>query len=92
MLHLILGCAGSGKTHWIREKLCAFARQPESPKLLLLVPEQYSFESERAILRLLGPQMAQKVEVMSFRGWQNWCSASMATIPGRFWRKAAAIS
>ncbi len=67
MLHLILGCAGSGKTHWIREKLCAFARQPESPKLLLLVPEQYSFESERAILRLLGPQMAQKVEVMSFR-------------------------
>ena len=42
-------------------------RQPESPKLLLLVPEQYSFESERAILRLLGPHMAQKVEVMSFR-------------------------
>ena len=65
MLHLILGRAGSGKTLRVRsllaEQACAGA-----DGLVLLVPEQYSFESERAMLRLTGPQNAARVEVLSF--------------------------
>lgn len=33
---------------------------------MLLVPEQYSFESEKAMLKLLGPKQVNKVQVMSF--------------------------
>ncbi len=65
MLHLILGRAGSGKTHLIRKSLCDLAQQ-DRQKLMLLVPEQYSFESERAMLRLLGAKDEQKVQVISF--------------------------
>ncbi|HEX3037942.1 MAG TPA: PD-(D/E)XK nuclease family protein [Oscillospiraceae bacterium] len=65
MLHLILGRAGSGKTHTVRLSLRDLA-QKEDKKCMLLVPEQYSFESERAMLRLLGAKDEQKVQVTSF--------------------------
>ena len=65
MLHLILGCAGSGKTYRAQNLLYQLAEQGKE-NLLLLVPEQYSFESERAMLSLLGPEHAQRVRVMSF--------------------------
>ncbi|CAB1251145.1 ATP-dependent nuclease, subunit B [Ruminococcaceae bacterium BL-6] len=65
MLRLILGRAGSGKTRWVREELCRLAKSGKSG-LMLLVPEQYSFESERAMLRLLGAKDAQGVSVVSF--------------------------
>jgi ATP-dependent helicase/nuclease subunit B len=65
MLHLILGRAGSGKTHFIRQSLYDMA-QKDNKKLMLLIPEQYSFESERAMLRLLGAKDEQKVQVTSF--------------------------
>ncbi|HEX3037945.1 MAG TPA: PD-(D/E)XK nuclease family protein [Oscillospiraceae bacterium] len=65
MLHLILGRAGSGKTQTVRLSLRDLA-QEENKKCMLLVPEQYSFESERAMLRLLGAKDEQKVQVTSF--------------------------
>ena len=51
MLNLVFGRAGSGKTYYARELLCRLAEQGKS-NLMLLVPEQYSFESERAMLHL----------------------------------------
>lgn len=65
MLQFIEGTSGSGKTHLIRQLLMEKARAGEE-KLLLLVPEQNSFESERAILRLMGPREAGKITVTSF--------------------------
>ncbi len=65
MLHLLLGRAGSGKTHTLRERLQKCAAAGED-KLFLLVPEQASFENERGLLHLLGPQQAQRVQVLSF--------------------------
>ena len=53
MLHLVLGRAGSGKTVWARERLAQSAGTETTeghPQSILIVPEQYSFESERAIL------------------------------------------
>ena len=50
MLQLILGRAGSGKTYRIREQVKQLAEQ-NTEKVMLLVPEQYSFESEKAMLR-----------------------------------------
>lgn len=66
MLRLILGRAGSGKTRLVCEELTALAYAEEQGPLLLLVPEQYSFESERTLLELLGPDRAGRVQVLSF--------------------------
>ena len=65
MLQLILGRAGSGKTGWLRDTIAAKAHSGEE-SLILLVPEQVSFENERALLGLLGPALARRVEVLSF--------------------------
>lgn len=56
MLELLLGGAGSGKTYTVFEELTRLAEQEAPPALFLLVPEQFSFESERTLLRRLGPQ------------------------------------
>ena len=65
MLRLILGRSGSGKTYTVTERLAALAAAGESG-LLLLVPEQHSFVSERTLLRRLGPAGAAQVAVLSF--------------------------
>lgn len=64
MLHLILGGSGTGKTWLLREKIKACVE--DGKKAILIVPEQYSFESEKALYRTLGPQKALLVEVLSF--------------------------
>lgn len=65
MLHLILGRAGSGKTTYLRSLLAQRAAQGETG-MILLVPDQYSFESEKAMLDLLGTSGTESVETMGF--------------------------
>ncbi len=66
MLHFIIGRVGSGKTYMARKILIEEARKAHDGKLLLIVPEQYSFESERAVLSGLEIFAAERVEVLSF--------------------------
>lgn len=82
MLHFILGRAGSGKTHTVRFSLWDMA-QKENQKLMLLVPEQYSFESERAMLRLLGAKDEQKVQVISFTRLADFIFRQYGGLAGR---------
>lgn len=65
MLQFILGRAGSGKTVKIQEIMADLA-QNGAEKLLLIVPEQSSFATEKAILAFLGEQEATKVRVATF--------------------------
>ncbi len=65
MLRFILGRAGSGKTGYIRSELKSMAQAAKN-KLMLIVPEQSSFENERAMLHLLGAENVQRVSVTSF--------------------------
>ena len=64
MLHLIFGRAGSGKTEYIRQLAqdCAHA----GTEVTFMVPEQNSFDCERALLHTLGPKTARLVDVLSF--------------------------
>lgn len=65
MLQLVLGRAGSGKTRYLRELLVEKSKtERKSP--VMLVPEQYSFETEKAFLQLAGPVEAGKIQVLSF--------------------------
>ncbi|MGN0479034.1 MAG: PD-(D/E)XK nuclease family protein, partial [Hominenteromicrobium sp.] len=62
MLEFVLGRAGTGKTTWLREKLAAEPAQTA----MLLVPEQYTFECERALLERYGVETANRIKVYSF--------------------------
>lgn len=64
MLEFILGRAGSGKTTEIRDRIALHTQNGGS--CILLVPEQFSFESERALYFSLGAKQNQRVEVLSF--------------------------
>ena len=64
LLKFILGRPASGKTYQILEKI---KRQSAAGRqCVLIVPEQFSFESERAVLRALGDKAALGVTVTSF--------------------------
>lgn len=65
MLQLIFGRSGSGKTYEVRSALKDLAENG-AERLMLIVPEQASFENERAMLRLLGDRNARRVAVTSF--------------------------
>ena len=65
MLYLVQGRSGTGKTDYVRNILAELARGG-SDKLLYLIPEQSSFESETAFLKLLGADLCRRVNVMSF--------------------------
>ncbi len=65
MLHFMLGTAGSGKTNTVRRRIAERVENGESG-IVLLTPEQYTFESEKALLNLLGATSADRAEVISF--------------------------
>lgn len=65
MLHFVLGRSGYGKTEYLRRLFADRARDGEE-KLLFLVPDQISFETEAAFLDLLGPALSQRISVLGF--------------------------
>lgn len=65
MLQFVLGRAGSGKTEYMRRLLADRALAGDG-RCMMLVPEQYSFETEKAMLRLAGAQRANAIGVYSF--------------------------
>ena len=65
MLHIIQGRSGSGKTTWVREKIKEVI-ETTNVKPLLLVPDQFSFETDRIMLSMLGAQKMKCVDVYSF--------------------------
>lgn len=64
MLQFIFGRAASGKSTLMYERLreCVDSGR----KTVFIVPEQFSFETEKNVLRLLGDKNAASVSVMSF--------------------------
>ncbi len=67
MLQLILGRSGFGKTTTATERIAAAVQGADAAKVcVMLVPEQVSFETERALVRRLGDVDAAKVQVLSF--------------------------
>ena len=65
MLYLIKGRAGSGKTRLLRQKIDETLANTQS-RPLLIVPEQFSFDTERSMLSFLGPAKLKKIDIFSF--------------------------
>ena len=62
MLEFILGRARTGKTTLLRAQLAA----EKTAQAILIVPEQYTFETERALLETFGVETANRIRVYSF--------------------------
>lgn len=65
MLQFVLGRAGSGKTEYLR-RLLADRSLAGFGGTVMIVPEQYTFETEKAMLRLAGPVRGNAIPVYSF--------------------------
>lgn len=65
MLQFVLGRAGSGKTEYLRRNLSDRSLAGDS-RCIMLVPEQFSFETEKAMLQLAGPVRANAIGIYSF--------------------------
>lgn len=65
MLQLILGRAGSGKTEYAFKLINELVENGEE-NVLLIIPEQFSFECEKRLLRDLGEENMNKVDFFSF--------------------------
>lgn len=65
MLNIITGRTGSGKTRYIRNFAAEIANN-EKGKAVIIVPEQFSFETEKGMLQILGNEKINNVEILSF--------------------------
>lgn len=65
MLRFVLGRNGSGKTEYVRNLLAQKLLSGETG-LILIVPEQFSYETERAMLKKVGAKHMTGLEILSF--------------------------
>ena len=61
MLHILAGRAGGGQLDTMLRRMGS-----SSSPCVLIVPEHYSHETERALCRVLGPVQSARCEVLSF--------------------------
>lgn len=90
MLNIVTGRSGSGKSTYVNQILYDLA-QSGNNKLLLIVPEQFSFASERNILSSLPVMSAQNIEVLSFTRLADYVGRSFGGIAGTYADKGAEI-
>lgn len=65
MLKLIFGRSGYGKTEYILNHMCDLATN-SNEELVLIVPEQNSFATEKKIIEKIGPILSQRISILSF--------------------------
>ncbi len=64
MLRFLTGRSGYGKTHYVCEKACRLAE--EGKKSIIVLPDQFTFEAEKSILKAAGASLAVNIRVLSF--------------------------
>lgn len=65
MLNLILGTSGVSKTKYLYDMMSELALNGND-KLMFIVPDQSSFETEKAFLDMLGPKICSNIKVFGF--------------------------
>ncbi len=89
MLQFVFGRPASGKTYTLLEKIKALANMGQES--VLIVPEQFTFESERAVLKALGESSALYVKVISFTRLYEEIGRKIGGIAGTVLRDADKI-
>lgn len=65
-LHLILGSPGTGKSTKLREELICHAMENPGQRHILLVPEQFTMQTQRDIVAAHPRHAVMNIEVLSF--------------------------
>ena len=81
MLQFIFGRASTGKTYTVLNKIKELSLN--NKESVLIVPEQFSFQTERSILHILGDDNATKVQVLSFTRLYDEISKTVGGICGK---------
>lgn len=66
-LRLVYGRAGSGKSRFCLEDIKVKLNSGYSAPLILVVPEQFSLQAEKGLVRVVGSGGIMQAEVLSFR-------------------------
>jgi ATP-dependent helicase/nuclease subunit B len=66
-LRIIYGRAGSGKSTYCLNEIKASLEQGNNIRHIIIVPEQFSFQAEKRLIKALGASGINGVEVLSFR-------------------------
>ena len=66
-IRFIFGRAGSGKSHYCLEQIKKKISNDKNNKLILLVPDQYTFQTEKKLLEAVGEKAQLRAEVLSFK-------------------------
>ena len=71
-IRFIFGRAGSGKSEFCLKSIDKKIRECDKDnKLILLVPDQYTFQSEKKLLEHTGEKSLLRAEVLSFKRMAN---------------------
>ncbi|MGL5575054.1 MAG: helicase-exonuclease AddAB subunit AddB, partial [Sarcina sp.] len=70
-LRIIYGRAGVGKSSFCIDEIKSKINKNECNKLILIVPEQFTFETENRMLKEIGESCVLSAEVLSFRRLAN---------------------
>ena len=66
-IRFIFGRAGAGKSHYCLEQINKKLNNQDKNKLILLVPDQYTFQTEKKLLEAIGEKALLRAEVLSFK-------------------------
>jgi ATP-dependent helicase/nuclease subunit B len=82
VLRIVTGRAGSGKSAFALDKACEIYKK--GGRAFIIVPEQFTFETERALLGRAGPASSLGVEVLSFSRMVRRVADSCGGFAGRY--------
>ena len=83
-LKIIYGRAGTGKSTFCINQIKKKINNSPTNKLILLVPEQFTFQTENKVLNAIGERYVLNAEVLSFKRLAhnvfNECGGATRTI------------
>ncbi len=89
MLQFIIGRPASGKTYTVLNKIKELTEKKQHS--VLIVPEQFTFETERAVLKTVGEEATLFVNVISFTRLYDEIGRNIGGIAGTFLRDSDKI-
>ena len=66
-IRFIFGRAGSGKSYYCLNQIKKKLTNNKNNKLIILVPDQYTFQTEKKLLEYVGEKSLLRAEVLSFK-------------------------
>ena len=66
-IRFIFGRAGAGKSYYCLNQIKKKLNNDENNKLIMLVPDQYTFQTEKKLIEYIGEKALLRAEVLSFK-------------------------